>query len=589
MRTPTGEQLAVLTNSARIRVVRAAPGSGKTWVVAEVIWQELEGWTTTGSGIAALSFTRVGGEEIRNAVGYEIGHPHFVGTLDAFLFRYVVRPFLRKVHPEWAPPRLLPADWLPGYWSKGPGGTQLTVARPGSRVPFKILDACFVGEEGNSCVIGYPAPRRSELERLGVQASASILHAKRQLWAKLGWLTHSDAAFLAAQVLGDPGKGSVIVAELVRRFPFVIVDELQDTGWFLGRAIETMLASKFVRALLVGDPDQAIYEFNGARPDLFDRFTNLPDAIELSLSRTQRCSAAVCRVAEALSQSRRTIQEVPHSAGRAILLTYDDLQTDIAKVRERLQSDDTTVIVKLVARHRSTIEAMTGRRAASVPALGSPPLNHMHRAVDEYRLGRQARALACARAALELAIFDEQGIAEERLSCAGIDPSIWKRTAVECLLAANHEVIGENLFDWGCRTADDIRHRIGQLVAKTGAQIAIPSVKRPYEKHQASQRDRFLFRPTPVAQTVTALTPQTVHSVKGETHDLTIFVCPPANRASRCPSQIWWPGDPTNLEEQRIAFVAVTRSRGHLILCIPQASLDRLTARGESRFLTEWA
>ena len=68
-----------------MHVVRAVPGSGKTWLVAELIKKQLGEWPTRTSGIAALSFTRVGGDEIRKAIGYELGHPHFVGTIDAFL------------------------------------------------------------------------------------------------------------------------------------------------------------------------------------------------------------------------------------------------------------------------------------------------------------------------------------------------------------------------------------------------------------------------------------------------------------------------------------------------------------------------
>ncbi len=116
MITLTPEQREILTNSARIRVVRATPGSGKTSLVAELIRQELEIWNPSTAGIAALSFTRIGGDEIRKALGHDLGHPHFVGTIDAFLFRYVVRPFLRRCFPDFADPRLIPGEWGAEHW-----------------------------------------------------------------------------------------------------------------------------------------------------------------------------------------------------------------------------------------------------------------------------------------------------------------------------------------------------------------------------------------------------------------------------------------------------------------------------------------
>ena len=127
MNTPTTEQQAVLDSKARVRVVQAVPGSGKTWLVAELIKRELLNIGVGYGGIAALSFTKVGGEEIRKAVGHDLGHPHFVGTLDAFLFRFVVRPFLTQVFPTFAAPRLIPAEWEPNKWQKGAGNTNFNV------------------------------------------------------------------------------------------------------------------------------------------------------------------------------------------------------------------------------------------------------------------------------------------------------------------------------------------------------------------------------------------------------------------------------------------------------------------------------
>ena len=47
MREPTPQQKAVLERmDARVRIVRAAPGSGKTWLVAEVIREALYDWPT---------------------------------------------------------------------------------------------------------------------------------------------------------------------------------------------------------------------------------------------------------------------------------------------------------------------------------------------------------------------------------------------------------------------------------------------------------------------------------------------------------------------------------------------------------------
>ena len=69
----------------------------------------------------------------------------------------------------------------------------------------------------------------------------------------------------------------------------------------------------------------------------------------------------------------------------------------------------------------------------------------------------------------------------------------------------------------------------------------------------------------------------TVHGVKGETHDITIFVCPETNEAD-CPSTVWWSADEKDCEEKRIAYVAMTRSQGDLIVCVSNDCYSRLLA-----------
>ncbi len=581
MRTPTLEQQRVIDNPSRVRLVRAAPGSGKTWLVAEIIRRELANWNPNQGGIAALSFTRVGGEEIRRAIESEIVHPHFVGTLDSFLFRYVVRPYLQQACPGAARPRLVPAEWCPEEWSKPPAGIKFNVRHGGGKgATYNAFKARFIGEESGQIRLGYPEAFGSGLRVLDGPVTQSILGVKKQLWSKLGWLTHSDAAFLAALILANTAVGSTVLAELTRRFSFIVVDELQDTGWFLGQSMKSILSVGSTRGILVGDPDQAIYEFNGARPDLFDGFSEITDAKELPLNMTRRCGAAICRVAEQLSETGRVIQPAIDRLGRAVLLRYTDLSRDIARLRRHLGTQPGTTCIRMIARDRKTIAAIAGKEAAREPLkLGSAPLNHMQRAVTLFRTARQAQALAAARAALELVVFGSEGREEVDLFAYGIRSEEWKKCAVECLLSANEELVGESLYDWGLRVADVIRRGVDAFATRSPIPLDIPAIRKPKSKHKTEERSGFLFKAESVVQAAQSVPLQTVHAVKGETHDMTVLVCPPPRRAARCPSAVWWSEDVGDKEERRIAYVAATRTRGDLILCVCEETWVRLRTR----------
>jgi DNA helicase-2/ATP-dependent DNA helicase PcrA len=578
MNSPTTEQQAVIDSQARVRVVRAVPGSGKTWLVANLIKMELAQWQPNHGGIAALSFTRVGGEEIRRAVGYELHHPHFVGTIDSFLFRFVVRPFLKQVMPTFAVPRLIPADWEPNKWKKGANNTTFTVqVGSGNSVKeFNLFNVCFLGEKKGEPIVACKQWDWDPVVPLDGQARAAVLTAKRELWKKYGWLTHSDAAFLASNILVNQTYGPTVRNEVLRRFRLIIVDELQDTSWSLGHCVLQLLAEPSVRGVLVGDPDQAIYEFNGARPDLFERFTTLNGTQQLPLGHTLRCSSAVCRVAEHLTMPARRIEHSPDRTGRAFLLSYKSLEVDVGKLRDWLPSGVCNGVVKIVARRTKTVHAISGRGVKQAPKLRSVPLNHLHRAINSFRQGRQVASFAAVQATLEYAVFGREGITPEELSEKGIDLEAWKRLCVEVLLEANAEVVGESFEAWGKRMAENVQKRIAYVVPENASCGGTKKIRLPGGDAKTEIRQDYLAATASGLLKSIHIPVETVHAVKGETHDLTIFVCPEPDKYNPCPSIVWWSDEPEHQEERRIAFVAVTRTRGDLVVCVSEKCLSQL-------------
>lgn len=400
-----------------------------------------------------------------------------------------------------------------------------------------------------------------------------MLKAKKNLWERHGWLNHSDAAFLASKILQHGKHGPAVRAEVIRRFPLMIVDELQDTGWFLGNCIRQLLAESSARGVLVGDPDQAIYEFNGARPDLFDKFTSLDGAELLPLGRTLRCSEAVCKVAKNLSSQNRRIEPALDRTGHTFLLSYKNMKSDVQKLSDWLAYQLGGKNVKIIARQNKTVEEISGLSAKATPPLGSVPLNHLHRAVNCFRQGRQTTALAVAQAAMEYAIFEHEGVTRDELLAEGIVPIVWKRVCAETLLAVNSEVPGESFEMWGKRVAFYVQDRLSSVLPTSEHDEHRGKIRLPRGKEKKKMRCDYIVDMNSNLNKE-HINMQTVHAVKGETHDLTVFVCPEDEK--NCPSKVWWSDDASDQGERRIAFVAVTRTRGDLIVCVSQQCFDRL-------------
>ncbi len=84
-----------------------------------------------------------------------------------------------------------------------------------------------------------------------------------------------------------------------KQYPFILVDEFQDVNR-LQYEILKLLAQPENHLFVVGDDDQSIYGFRGARPDIMQSFVRDFQPEQCLLDRNYRCSAAVVQAAQAL-------------------------------------------------------------------------------------------------------------------------------------------------------------------------------------------------------------------------------------------------------------------------------------------------
>jgi DNA helicase-2/ATP-dependent DNA helicase PcrA len=567
---PTEDKKPILESDERIRVVRAVPGSGKTWLVGEAIRRELDTWNYATRGIATLSFTNVARDEIRTALGYELTYPHFVGTLDSFIYRYIARPFARLYDPQIKPLHLVPAEnaaLLSDAQRWAGGSVEIPVVSTTRRANlFRIQ---FVGEDRNGPIF---STRLAEWEGptiLDGEIAKRILNKKLSLWRRSGRVSHPDVSYIAYKIISHPTH--VFPRELlVRRFPFLIVDELQDTGWYLGRILQQLLQHQACRALLVGDPDQAIYEFNGARPELFEEFENISGARIFPINTTARCPKRISRAAAQLASTGRRIESNQPHEGTTILAVRDGSEDKILELCDVLQSR--SGVTAFLTRANSTIQNLKGGSSSKKPNFSSTSLMSLHNGINAMRLGNMKKAYACGTAALARPLLGTDVMADSDFEEFGIDPFQWKKRVVELLIQADNEISAESLYDWGCRMKYLIDTEIKKHVSLQSLNIS-KSPRRPPEKTKAEQRIDYVMPRTGVVASDISI--QTVHAVKGETHHTTVLYVPRL-QANRCPSVVWWSSEAAFQEERRIAFVAATRAADTFILCVHLETYERL-------------
>lgn len=84
------------------------------------------------------------------------------------------------------------------------------------------------------------------------------------------------------------------------KFPVMVIDEYQDLGVPLHRMVVTLMDDAGIRIIAVGDPDQSIYGFTGAKPALLRKLSEIPGVEAIGLKLNYRCADQIITASRAL-------------------------------------------------------------------------------------------------------------------------------------------------------------------------------------------------------------------------------------------------------------------------------------------------
>jgi len=129
------------------------------------------------------------------------------------------------------------------------------------------------------------------------------LHYQQQC-EQTGLVDFSELLLRAHELLRD---NPTLLAQYRRRFQHLLVDEFQDTNT-LQYAFIRLLAGESAQVFVVGDDDQAIYSWRGAKVENVRHFLNdFPDVHLLRLEQNYRSTATILQAANAV---------IAHNSGR---------------------------------------------------------------------------------------------------------------------------------------------------------------------------------------------------------------------------------------------------------------------------------
>lgn len=223
------EQNAIIKAKERKILVSAGPGSGKTYTLVKKIINELNE-VDQFHGIIACSFTQLASKQLEDKLKAEIDiKKSFIGTIDSFLIREIFTPFKNRFR---------------SYLGEN-----------------HEIDEMFhfTIPEYNS--------EANRLTKLGLQSNYInyINH-----WKKDFCDNKYEISFASYMIALDLIESIPEAQEyLSLRYSSLYIDEAQDLNEFQIYFIRKIIEKCKWKCCLIGDKNQSIYEFRGAKPELF--------------------------------------------------------------------------------------------------------------------------------------------------------------------------------------------------------------------------------------------------------------------------------------------------------------------------------
>ena len=564
---PTDQQKEAIFAEELEFLLRAAPGSGKTWTSCRrFIWRAAN-WPYAVGGLALLSFTNAAIREFKTAtidVGRRdlLSDPNYVGTFDSFVERYILAPFGHLLTGADTRPKLFPGP-RPGDWNN----TKLKVWRDGTgrrKIPVPAWE-----------IIPYPDGTKLRFKAsptFGNHPLAAASDAIDELLS-LGFYTHAQRVFWACILLF---KRPHIAELLARRFPEIVVDEAQDSNaWLL--FLLNSLREKGARITLVGDPDQCIFEFSMADATSLPNLKIKWSIPEKPLSQSFRCNNQIAAA-------------VRNVGGNALFTGAGDGATEWRRAFV-VKETSTTFSDGLAAFQRLADQAGVSISSAAVVGRGHGQLESVRGKVNYTKLKGKAKRLATA-AFLRDSRQDYRGASQtvERIvrELTGDDP-LWERIDTD---PKSPERMAVALAIWQFVKSPDrltpvsqlgdtwirsMRTQLASLIeeiglqcdAKLGHHIKATGLS-------AAQKALPLFESV---QEFPEVRQDTIHQVKGESIDAVLVIG--NTRFWNSVMAAARSGD--NTEDRRLAYVAMTRARHLLVVGLPKGHYDK-----HSKTWVEW-
>lgn len=346
-------QLEYLTATNSVDV-QAAPGSGKTTLTALKLCAIARGWLPAHQGVCVLSHTNVAKDQIRHLLEQDpygrslLRPPHFLGTIQCFVDRFLALPYTRgrgypvrfiddEIYAVEAVRRFDSFNRygaLRGYLGRRQNGREL------------VESATFALVQGELVV----RPTSGAFPAAPSTASHKQYVSLKWGMVRDGYYRFSDMYAFAGHLLAQHPDFAPAVS---KRFPWVIIDEMQDTSAEQQHLISVLFPPRHVVVQRIGDENQRIFGDEAG--------TSFPlNPLELPVSR--RFGPRIAEVVSALAMRlpQQVVGRTEGLDGHRLVIVFDE--ASVTEVLPRFVREAERLLPAVA---REPLTAVAGRAGES--------------------------------------------------------------------------------------------------------------------------------------------------------------------------------------------------------------------------------
>lgn len=320
------EQEEAITHKGGPLMVLAGPGSGKTLVITYRVKWLIENAGVHPSNILVITFTRAAAEEMKKRFFMFDGMantPVTFGTFHSIFFmilRYAYRYTAANIIRE---------DVKRRYIKEMTENMELEIEDENEFLSGIINEISYV--KGEMMSLSYYHSNNCSDELF-----AQIYEGYEKRLREENLIDFDDMSVFCYELLKERED---IRTLWQNKFQHILIDEFQDINKVQYEIIR-MLAGKGDHLFIVGDDDQSIYRFRGARPEIMLGFEkDYPEAKKVILNTNYRCSEEIVEGAEHLisHNTKRFPKNMQAARGSKVPITFRNLKdageecTDILK------------------------------------------------------------------------------------------------------------------------------------------------------------------------------------------------------------------------------------------------------------------